>query len=182
MTELSDAKLVELAQFGDQEAVGNLFDRYWVRIFYYVRAKVYDSHLAEDLTGEVFLRMVENIPKYRTMEGVPFSAWLFRIAHNLTISYQRRESTFQLVQMEYANHENQRHDNLALVVEGQLERTRLLQSLEKLDEVQREVIILRFLAGLSLKEVAASLGKTIGAVKSLQRRGVLTLAAVLKTV
>lgn len=180
MTELSDANIVELAQSGDLEAVGNLYDRYWLRIFNYVRAKVYDNHLAEDLTGEVFLRMVEHLPKYRTMEGVPFSAWLFRIAHNLIITHHRKEIAFQQVPMDYMN--NQTHqDGPALMVESNLERTRLLQGLAKLDETQREVIILRFLVGMSLKEAAESLNKTVGAIKTLQRRGILALVVFLKT-
>lgn len=181
MTALNDAKLVELAQNGDLEAVGHLYDRYWLRIFKYVRLKVTNIHLAQDLTSEVFLRMVENLPTYRTIEGILFSTWLYRIAHNLVINHYRKENAYQLVPIEYAIIKDDRQDNPALIIEGKFERTYLIKSLEMLDETQREVIILRFFVGLSLKEVAASLDKTVGAVKTLQRRGLLALVAFLKT-
>ncbi len=181
MSELSDAKLVELAQNGDLEAVGELYDRHWLRIFKYVRAKVHNVHLAQDLTGEVFLRMVENLPKYRTMEGVLFSTWLHQIALNLIRSHYQKDNAYQLIPMEYAENRNNHHDNPAFITEDKFERTHLLQSLEKIDETQREVIILRFFAGFSLKEAAAALDKTIGAVKTLQRRGILALVISLKT-
>ncbi|MCL4266063.1 MAG: RNA polymerase sigma factor [Anaerolineae bacterium] len=181
MTELSDAKLVELAQNGNLEAVGELYDRYWLRIFHYVRAKVYNIQLAQDLTGEVFLRMVEHLPRYQVMEGILFSTWLYRIAHNLVISHWQKENAYQLVPLEAAANSNNHHDKPLRIAEEQWEQTHIQQCLARIDEVQREVIILRFYAGLSLKEVAAALDKTVGAVKSLQRRGLMTLVAVMKS-
>lgn len=180
MQELSDKTLVERAQNGDERAVGELYDRHRTRIFRYVRARVYDTLLAQDLTGEIFLRMVANLPNYRVMEA-PFTAWLYRIAHNYVINYSQKENRRQLVPVAYANNVSRRQDNPAVIIERQLELEWIQQGLERIDETQREVLILRFLVGLSLKEVAQTLDKTVAAVKSLQHRGVLALQVALNT-
>ncbi len=179
MSELTDETLIRRAQNGDVNAVGALYDRHRQRIFRYVRARVYNTHLAQDLTGEIFLKMVANLPHYREM-GVPFSAWLYRIAHNYIINSLQKDKTHQHVPIVYANNVSRRQDNPALVVEQQLQLEGIRQGLEQIDETQCEVVILRFLVGLSLKETAATLEKSVSAVKSLQHRGILTLQAILQ--
>ena len=174
MTDISDTILVKDAQDGNVHAVGALYDRYQPRIYKYVRTRVYDHHRAQDLTGEVFLLMIKNLSSYRDM-GVPFSAWLYRIAHNLLINHFHKENRAEWVPISHAENSHHRISNPSLVLEQQLELEWLLQALEKLDEIQREVIILRFLADLSLKEVAHVLNKTVSAVKAIQHRGLLAL-------
>ena len=178
MQELDDMELVKHAQAGNMAAVAELYDRHRPRIFRYIRFKVANAHVAQDLTGEVFLRMVDNLPGFRPMEA-PFSAWLYRIAHNLVIKQGQKENQQPMVSLVNAQNISRRHDNPAHVVEQQMEMEWVLEGLEKIDESQREVIILRFVAGFSLKEAAEMLGKTVAAVKTLQHRGILALQVVL---
>ena len=148
MLDPSDADLVRSAQKGNVSAIGELYDRYNERIFKYVWIRVSNKRRAEDLTGEVFARMITHLHDYREM-GIPFSSWLYRIAFNLVVDYYRKEKNRAVEKLQLA--------------------------LDKLDESQREVIILRFLVGLSLREVAGGLDKTVAAVKSLQHRGLVAL-------
>ena len=179
MPELSDNALVRLVQNGDRQAMADLYQRHRPAIFRYVRSMVYDQQLAQDLTGEIFLRMVAHLPDYQ-LTGAPFSAWLFRIARNYTISYGKKESRLPLVALSEANRRIRPEDTPAVLVERQIELERILESLDQIDENQREVVILRFLVGLPLKEVAHILDKTVGAVKTLQHRGILALRLALK--
>lgn len=174
MTQLSDTDLVKHAQQGNVHAVGDLFDRYQPRIYKYVRMRVYDHHKAQDLTGEIFLLMIKNLPGYRDI-GIPFSAWLYRIAHNLVINHYQKEQVTRQVSLVHAENSHPHTATLAVMVEQQLEIEGLLQALEKLEDIQREVIILRFLADLSLKEVAQTLDKTVATIKAIQHRGLLAL-------
>lgn len=178
MQELDDMELVKRAQAGNAAAVGELYDRHQPRIFRYIRFKVAHTQVAQDLTGEVFLRMVDHLSSFEP-RGVPFSAWLYRIATNLIIQEGQRESKQPLVPLVYANHISQNHDNPTQVVERRLENEWLWQGLDKIDENQREIIILRFVVGLSLKETAGTLNRTVAAVKTLQHRGILALQAAL---
>ena len=181
MLELSDAELVEHAQNGNLDAVGQLYDRHRTRIFRYVRSRIYNTQLAQDLTGEIFLQMVTHLPGYR-VTAVPFSAWLYRIAHNHIINHAgRKENRYQYVPLLYASDViSQKEDNPARIVEQKLQLEEVQQALERIDEIQREVIVLRFLLDFSLKEVALVLGKTVAAVKSLQHRGLLALEVAMK--
>ncbi len=178
--ELTDAELVEQVQAGNTEAMSTIYRRHRPSVFRYVLSKVYDQQQAQDITGEIFLRMVTSLPQY-TVTGAPFAAWLFRIAHNYTITYRQKEYSHQLMPISRADSVSRSEDNPALAVEYQLELEWVWRGLQELDEYQREVLILRFLIGLSLKEVALTLDKTVGAVKTLQHRGVLALRVALQT-
>lgn len=178
MHHLSDAALAQRAQDGHVEAVGELYDRHQARIYRYVRSRIYDSHLAQDLTGEIFLRMVTNIHRYRDM-GVPFSAWLFKIARNHLINHRQKAQLENTVPLIYGNFQNSPEHNPAIVVEQRLELEQLLLALEQIDETQKEVLVLRFLVGLKLKEVADSLDKTVAAVKAIQHRGLRALRGIM---
>ena len=105
---------------------------------------------------------------------------MYRIAQNLIIKQGQKASKHPAVPLVFADNVSQNGNNPALVVERQLEMEWIWEGLEHLDENQREVIILRFIAGLSLKETAEALEKTVAAVKTLQHRGILALQATLK--
>ncbi|MBN1933809.1 MAG: sigma-70 family RNA polymerase sigma factor [Anaerolineae bacterium] len=90
-SDLSDADLVERAQQGEINAVGELYDRHYARIFRYLWSRVGSRPVAEDLAGQVFLQMVKALSTYR-WQNVPFQAWLYRIAHNLMVDYVRKQS------------------------------------------------------------------------------------------
>ena len=169
MQQLSDAELVRRAQKDESEAVGVLFDRHHMRIYRYVRARIFDTQTAHDITGEVFLRMVENIHTFQP-RGVPFTAWLYRITRNYLADFIQKESRMKIVPL--AEGSNTRHTavNPLALIEQKLETEALLEVLNHLDKIQRDVLILRFLVGLSLQETADTLDKTVSAVKSIQFR------------
>jgi len=160
-------------------AVGKLYDRHYTRIFRYLWSRLRDPHLAEDLTGEVFARMVRDLPNYRST-GVPFKAWLYRIAHNLAVDHQRAASRHESVPLYHAEGLNVDDADPGRAVERKLTVERVVAALETLDPTQQEVVVLRFLAELSLREVAAALDKTVAAVKSLQHRGLIALRGALQ--
>jgi len=176
---LSDTDLVTCAQGGDIDAVGRLYDRHHERIFRYVWSCTSDRQLAEDLTGETFARMVSHLRDYRP-RGVPFAAWLYRIARNLVVDHHRREAGHISVPLAHVEGRSEETDDMDAMVERNLSLERLQQALAGLDRAQREVVELRFLAGLSLKEVAQVLNRSVAAVKSLQHRGLMALRLVLQ--
>ena len=180
-SELSDVDLVKEVQAGNSEAMSIIYQRHRQAIFRYAFARVYNQQSAQDITGEIFLRVVANLPKYQ-ITGAPFTAWLFRIARNYIITQGQKENSHQFVPITYADNVSRNEDNPAKVVENQLEMEWVWGGLQQLDENQRDVIIMRFLIGLSLKEVALSLDKTVAAVKTLQHRGILALRVALQVV
>jgi len=179
VSDSSDAKLVKRAQGGDVNAIGELYDRHHEPIFCYVLVRVSDRNLAEDLTGEVFARMVTGLAGYRLTE-IPFRAWLYRVAHNLVVDHYRKEKGRQAVPLEHAAGLSDPADNPASTVERQLTLEQVQSALATLDPSQRAVVELRFLCGLSLKEAALALDKTLAAIKSLQHRGLKALRVALE--
>lgn len=185
MPEISDNELVKRAQIkplGDAsgvEAIGELYDRYNERVFRYVWARVYDQNAAEDLTGEVFVRMVANLPKYRPT-STPFLAWLYRIAHNLVVDHYRKEENKRELQLDRVDQLLVDTNNPAETTEEKMFFNRVKIALLELNPTRQEVIVLRFLMGMSLQEVAATLGKSIGAVKVAQHRGLKELREILQ--
>jgi RNA polymerase sigma-70 factor, ECF subfamily len=164
--------LVERAQTGDRLAVEELYLLHFDRIYSYLHMSVGTRHDAEDLTTQTFLKMLEAIGRFQ-WRSVPFSAWLFRIAHNLAMDHFRANRRWQPeeevpeVQGEESSAEEQ-----ALASLGQ---TSMLTLIERLSPEQRQVLTLKFVFRFSNAETAAILGKTEGAVKSLQHRALASL-------
>jgi RNA polymerase sigma-70 factor (ECF subfamily) len=178
MPEASDADLVLDAQQGNVEAVGKLYDRHHTRIFRYLWSRVGDPRQAEDLTGEVFVRMVTHLPTYCPTE-VAFCSWLYRIAHNLIVDDYRKQGGRRWVPIEQAEGMSEQRQDPAVMIEQKLTVECVERALRQIDPAQQEVVVLRFLIGLSLREVAAALDKSVAAVKSLQHRGLIALRAAL---
>ena len=177
MQQLTDSELALEAQRGEAEAIASLYDRHHMRIYRYVRARIFDTQTAHDVTGEIFLRMLANIHTYQPM-NVPFTAWLYRIAHNHVVNHIQKEQQSQRLPAYHSSvNGTQSGVNPSLVVEKQMEAEGVLAVLEQLDETQREVLILRFILGMSLREVADSIDKTVAAVKSIQHRGLKAMKA-----
>lgn len=182
MLAANDADLVVRAQGGDVDAVGELYDAHHEHIFRYVWSRVRDQQLAEDLTGEIFTRMVGSLAGYRPAD-VPFRAWLYRIARNLIVDHYRKENNHASLPLAHAeNISGGRANHPGPLVEQKLVLERVQEALAQIDPIQRDVILLRFVAGLPLQEVAQSLDKTVAAVKSLQHRGLKSLRVALKQV
>jgi RNA polymerase sigma-70 factor (ECF subfamily) len=172
---------VKRAQDGSLSAIRELYLDHHEHIFRFIWSRVHDPDLAEDLTGEVFVRMVTALSSYHD-RSLPFRAWLYRIARNLVIDWYRKKSRQMSVPLDAQRVagnliESQSPEE---TTEQALTLERVRQALERIDPTQREVVELRFLAGLSLKDVALAIGKTIAAVKALQHRGLASLRASLK--
>ncbi len=168
------SELVKRAQNGDTSAIRELYLRHHEQIYRFIWSRGHDPVLADDLTGEVFLRMVANLPKYQD-RALPFHAWLYRIARNLLVDHYRRNQKRETMPIENFAEEPTGGKSPEKTTELMLTFERVRQALEKLAPDQREVVELRFLAGLSLKEVALTIDKTVSAVKSLQHRGLSSL-------
>jgi RNA polymerase sigma-70 factor (ECF subfamily) len=171
--------LLERASRADPEALGALYDRYVDRIYNYIYHRVGQVDLAEDLTAQVFARMLEAIREGRAWR-TSFSGWIYRIAHNLVIDYYRRRGRAAFVELEEATPIVADEADPVRRAEARLESEHLRAALTKLTEEQAEVIALRFLDELSIAEVAFMMNKTEGAIKALQYRAVLALRRVMQ--
>jgi len=170
--------LVSRAKKRDQEAFGALYDEYVDPIFRYVYYKVGNFAESQDLTGQAFLKAFENIDSFE-MRDVAFSSWLYRIAHNLVVDYFRRESKRENVLIEEQPTAVSAEGNPVDAVIADMESDRLYRALQKLTHNQREVIVLKFIDNLSNAQVAEIMGISVGAVKSVQKRGLLSLNKIL---
>jgi RNA polymerase sigma-70 factor, ECF subfamily len=172
--------LLERASRAEPAALGALYDQYADRIYAYVYHRVGQAEVAEDLTGQVFMRMLEAI---RTGRGwrTSFSGWLYRIAHNLVIDYYRRRGRVTLVDIDDAAPVKATHGDPARSAETLLDREYLRAALFQLTEEQAQVITLRFMEERSIAEVANLMDKTEGAIKALQYRAVLSLRRVMQS-
>jgi RNA polymerase sigma-70 factor (ECF subfamily) len=171
--------LLERASRADPEALGALYDRYVGRIYSYIYHRVGQADLAEDLTAQVFARMLEAIQEGRAWR-TSFSGWLYRIAHNLVVDHYRRRGRATFVELEEAQPIVADEADPVRKVEARLESEHLRAALAKLTEEQAQVIALRFLDEFSIAEVAAMMDKTEGAIKALQYRAVLALRRVMQ--
>ena len=167
-----EKEVVCRAAKGDGKAFASLYEEYFDRIYRYLYLRLENQSDAEDLTQEVFVKALEAIRGYR-WRGLPFASWLFRIAHNLMIDLIRKEGKVS----QEAGEETPAGSEAdpAAIAERNLEVARLMDNLEKLSPAQKEVLSLRFGAGLSIAEVARLLGKSPGTVKALQYNGIVAL-------
>lgn len=166
---------VEQARVGDPAGVGYLYERYVDRIYRYILLKIGDPHEAEDLTGQVFVRMLENIGNFQ-WQGVSFQAWLYRIAHNLVVDHLRQRTRRPQVPLEpLAGSLVAEADDPYTWAEAADFRDHLRGALARLTDLQAQVIALKFGGGLTNAEVARLLGRTEGAVKALQHSALVNL-------
>jgi RNA polymerase sigma-70 factor, ECF subfamily len=164
--------LVERAQAGDRNALEDLYLIHFDRIYGYLHMTVGNRHDAEDLTTQTFLKMLESIGRFR-FRSAPFSAWLFRIAHNLAMDHFRAS---RRVQLEEEVPEPVDQEMSAEVAAFQsIGRASMLDLIEELSPEQKQVLTLKFVFDFSNLDAATILGKTEGAVKSLQHRALVAL-------
>lgn len=172
--EFKEVEVLALASQGDRDAFGQLYQRYVERIFNYVYYRTGNTHDAEDLTARVFQRAMNHIHNY-TDRGVPFSAWLYRIAHNLVANWHRDRSRKQEIPIDdlpilpaKGNHPERN------LVRSQ-EQDALLKHIRKLPPERQNLLILKFVENLSNAEIGKIMGRSEGAVKSLYHRTLLAL-------
>ncbi len=166
-----EESLVRRAQQRDQEAFAQLYEEHFDKIYRYVSFRIGDKTEAEDVTQQVFLNALRSISSFK-WKGIPFSAWLFRIAHNQVVDYLRKKKRATVpLDESLASSE----DNPQLVVEQKLDIEQLLLATKQLTEAQREVVSLRFAGELSIAQVAKVMGKSQGAVKALQHSAIVAL-------
>jgi RNA polymerase sigma-70 factor (ECF subfamily) len=167
--------LVELARGGDCEAFGQLYDHYHGSVYRFVYYRSRSVTLAEDLTSETFLRALRGMAGFR-WQGKDFGAWLMTIARNLCTDHFKAGRT----RLEQTTEDMGAHDDATEGPENEvlasLTNEVLLDGLRRLSDEQRDCLIMRFLQGLSIAETAEVLGRSEGAVKQLQLRGVRNLA------
>ena len=166
-------RLVERAQRGDEEALEQLYLLHFDRIFSYLHMSVGNRHDAEDLTTQTFVRMLEAIGRFRWL-SVPFSAWLFRIAHNVAMDHFRASRRIQLEE-EVPEPEDSAESSAEDEAMQSIGRASMFELIEKLSPDQQQVLTLKFVFNFSNAEVGAILGKTEGAIKSLQHRALASL-------
>ena len=167
-----EESLVRRAQQRDQEAFAQLYESNFDKIYRYVVLRIGNETEAEDMTQQVFLNALQSISSFR-WKGVPFSAWLFRIAHNQVVDYLRkktRQATESLDESLVISKSDPQ-----LVVEQRLDIEQLILATKRLTKAQQEVIALRFVSELSTAQVAKVMGKSQGAIKALQHSAIVAL-------
>jgi RNA polymerase sigma-70 factor (ECF subfamily) len=172
--ELNEEEMLARASRGDREAFGGLYERYVERIFNYVYYRTGNLHDAEDLTARVFQRAMNHITSYRD-RGVPFSAWLYRIAHNLVANWHRdrgRRQEIPLSDVPVVPSKDERPESR--LVRSQ-EQDSLLRYIRQLPPDRQTLLILKFVEDLSNAEIGQIMGRSEGAVKSLYHRTLLSL-------
>ncbi len=174
MQELTNEEALTLATQGDTEAFGILYERYVGRIYNYIFYRTGSAADAEDLTARVFYRAMGHIGSYRD-QGVPFSAWLYRIAHNLVANWHRDNSRRKEVPLDDHMSLVQRseHPEASLVQSQEVER--LFTAVRKLPPERQLLVILKFVEHLSNAEIAEIMNRSEGAIKSLYHRTLLSL-------
>ncbi len=173
LQETDDKELIAHAAKGDRESFGALYERYVFRVFRHVYYMTNSTQSAEDLTAQTFLNALEAIHRYE-MRGAPFLAWLLRIAYNLTVNHKKVRNngtsplpeTVEIPGTDYSPEE---------ACEAKADGEQVWAGVRKLRGDQRQVIVMRFIDGLSYLDIAKVLGKTIGAVRVIQYRALCAL-------
>src|SRR3972149_3986855 len=168
-----ESKLSGRAAQGDRAAFGVLCERYVFRVFRHVYYLTNDPHTAEDLTAQTFLNALEAIPRYE-VRGVPFLAWLLRIAYNLTLNHRKVRKNGTTSLPEGLEIEGTTYSPEASC-EAKADGERVWAGVRRLRGDQRQVIVMRFIDGLSYPDIARVLGKSIGAVRVIQYRALCAL-------
>jgi len=170
-----EIKLIESAVKGKASAFGLLYDHYQPKIYRFVLIKVSRKEDAEDITHQVFLNAWQNISNYKDL-GFPFSSWLYRIAKNQVIDKYRTKR--QEVDLEDVDAEISVDSGIHENIEIKIRLERVMKEIKNLKQDYQDVLIMRFVEDLSIKEVAAVVEKSEGAVKLMQHRAIKELKKV----
>ena len=175
--EFDEFAIVEAAKSGDQSALTRLYEHYLPKVYRYVATRLPTSEDAEDVTEEIFLRIISNLGSF-TWRGLPFGAWVFRIARNELVSHVRKQKS-RLVAAELTEYIPDPSPDYTEQVENELTFQVVRKAMTRLPEAQRQVVALRFVAGLTVAETAEALKKTENNVKVLQHKAIAKLQLLL---
>jgi RNA polymerase sigma-70 factor (ECF subfamily) len=167
-----ERELVERAK-RDPEAFGLLYERYVAQIYRYLYYRTGNPQDAEDLTARTFYRALEHLPRYQE-RGLPFAAWLYRIAHNIVVNWQRDRRRRPVVALDHVVMHAAEGDPQG-ALEEQEEREQLIRAFRRLSPERQELLILKFVEGMSNAQIGAIMGRSEGAIKSLYHRTLLEL-------
>jgi RNA polymerase sigma-70 factor (ECF subfamily) len=173
---LSDLELVDLSKDPNirNDAFGELYERYVTKIYNYVYYRTGNHHDAVDLTARVFFRAMGHIDSY-TDRGVPFQAWLYRIAHNLVANWHRDRGRRKIIPLDEFVAARLQTDAPDKHTEAKEERERLLAAIRRLPEDRQQLLALKFVENLSNAEIGDIMERTEGAIKSLYHRTLIAL-------
>jgi len=173
----NERTLLERAKRYDEAALGKLYDQYAPRIYAYIYRRVGNAHLAEDLTGDVFVRVIQAVQAERFWH-TSFQAWLYRIAHNLVVDHYRRQPP--ATELELDERLVAAEDDPVSAVTARLSRQSLCAVISRLTPDQQQVLALRFGEEMKAREVAEVMGKSVGAIEALQHRALAALRRVME--
>ena len=172
-TDIDEKQLIEQAKT-DRDAFGQLYEIYVKRIYNYVYYRTGNAADAEDLTAKIFVRAMQHIHRYED-KGVPFSAWLYRIAHNLVANWHRDNSRRQIISLDDVSNWRVHEDGPEFVAQLTEDKDALLVAIRRLPADRQELLILKFVERLSNAEIGEIMGRSEGAIKSLYHRTLLSL-------
>lgn len=177
--ENTDVNIIAKAIEGDVEAFSQLYNEYVTRIYNYIYYRTGNSFDAEDITSRVFYRAFRHIRSYQD-KGVPFSAWLYRIAHNLVANWHRDNSRKKEISLEDHYPSLLKNEHPESTLENNQEQENLIKAIQKLPAERQHLIILKFVEHLSNFEIAVIMGRSEGAVKSLYHRTLISLRGLIE--
>jgi RNA polymerase sigma-70 factor (ECF subfamily) len=173
MEEESDSALIARAK-EDPEAFSLLYERYVDNIYSYIYYRTGNHHDAEDLVSRTFYRALKHFPRY-VDRGAPFSAYLYRIAHNIVANFHRDRSRRQVVPLNEMMLSALRREQPAVAFDESDAQATLLEAVRRLPEDRQELLVLKFVDQLTNAEIARIMGRTEGAIKSLYHRTLVSL-------
>jgi RNA polymerase sigma-70 factor (ECF subfamily) len=172
-----DQVLANMAK-NDSNAFGELYERHVTSIYRYVYYRVGNAEDAEDLTARVFMRALKHVKNYND-RGVPFTAWLYRIAHNVVANYHRDNSRHPSVPLDEMELHSAHHDDTDFNIDSASERERLLRAIRILPEDRQQLVVLKFVEQLQNSEIGQIMNRSEGAIKSLYHRTLMQLREIL---
>lgn len=170
------SEIVNRAKEGDGEALTEIYQQLFPRIYRYALVRTGSTELAEDLTQDVFEKSLFSLDNYED-RGIPFDSWIFRIAHNHLVSYRRRTHRTAQIKEDMRDDFNMEDVDRKLDVTGSFKR--VAEVLPQLSELQRQIILSRFIQGLSVSEIASALGKSDDSIKVNQSKALGNLRVLL---
>ena len=168
-----DQTLARIAR-DDPDAFGELYERHVTAIYRYVYYRVGNHDDAEDLTARVFIRALKHVNNYND-RGVPFTAWLYRIAHNVVANYHRDNYRHPSIPLDDVELHGAHHDEADVHIDGQRDRDRLLRAIRQLPEERQQLVVLKFVEQLQNAEIGQIMSRSEGAIKSLYHRTLMQL-------